>query len=87
MTICRLILYKVLCMVHHLGTVSVSFQIQLESTVTGGKENFSWVYHHYTITELPYLFHAWLILMVERPSLNVLWDQLESNPRDFFPST
>lgn len=40
-----------------------------------------------TTSELLYLFHAWLILMIERPSLNVLWDQFVASSRDFFPST
>lgn len=79
--------YKFSCTVQHLNAFSASLQIKIEVTVPGGKKNFSWVYHHPTISELLYLFHAWLILMVERPSFNMLWDQFVSNFRDFFPRT
>lgn len=79
--------YKFSRMVQHLNAVSASLQIKIEVTVPGGKENFSLVCHHPTISELLYLFHAWLILVVERPSLNMLWDQFVSNFRDFFPRT
>lgn len=46
-TISRLILYKISHLVQHWSAHSVGLQLEIETTITGGNENCSWVYHHH----------------------------------------